>query len=302
MASQINSLSSITPSDLLKGRVCDLGNLSALRVSGDDADIFLQGQLSNDICEIKPTIAQLSSLNSPQGRVIAILRVLRDTEGFLLILPGWQIDAVQQHLVRYVLRSNVKLVTQENFKAMGSPSNNPAMTATTGLSRLDFPGNLTEWFGDRVTVHDLLSRPGGSPDDNYSVWKSARILAGIPEITPSTTAQFIAQMLNLDALGGISFLKGCYTGQEIIARTEHRGRIKRRTFIGHCEAQLSGQENLVNSAGAKRGELLEISTIKDKTVFLAVISIDSIEDTLFIGEQNGPAVTCIRPSYLDDET
>lgn len=217
-----------------------LAELGVLRFAGADAFAFLQGQLSNDLERITRQNTLLCALNTPQGRVVAILRLALRAEGLIAVLPATLVTPVIERLKKYVLRSKVTLIDES------------ARLAVAGLLDVSVPEDPNSDLsalpaaGHDISVHQL---PGPSvrrllvgPSSALAVaatkiataattsdrWRLACIESGEPQIYPQTSDLFVAQMLNLDLVDGLSFTKGCYTGQEIIARTQHRGRIKRR--------------------------------------------------------------------------
>jgi hypothetical protein len=209
--------------------------MGVLAFRGVEAARFLQGQLSADVENLAIGASSLAGLHNPQGRVIAILALLRTTpDEVLAVLPRQLCATVEQRLRKYILRAKVKIEDlTRSFTVLGSPS---------GASAADI---LRLPWGDRwllLVPADRLGEFAGklnSPED----WKRADIAAGLPMVYPATSETFVAQMLNLDLLGGIAFDKGCYTGQEVIARAHYRGRVKRRLQRWH------GTGNYVPRAG-----------------------------------------------------
>jgi len=221
-----------------------LAHLALIEARGADVAPFLQGQLSNDVLKVGASQAQLSSHNSPKGRMLAVLHVLRDGDGFLLELHRSLLDATLKRLRMYVLRSKVTLAEAADRALLGvAGADAAARLAGLGLAVPVLP--LAVAWSDGVAVmrrlgdaprfsvlapparlaqlhQQLAAAPAGEDD-----WKRLDIEAGIPTVYPETQDHFVAQMCNLDALGGISFDKGCYTGQEIIARVHYRGAVKR---------------------------------------------------------------------------
>lgn len=187
---------------------CLLDDLAVLDFQGVDARAFLQGQLSADITGMLPGQQGLAGLHTPQGRVIAVLRLqcLADDQ-VLAILPSALAEPVAARLRRYILRAKVVI--------------------TDHSDRLAVLGTLQGGQSGWLVVDRGQPLPAGEHIDP-AAWLVAQIRAGQPQIVPATSDRFVAQMLNLDLLGGISFTKGCYTGQEVIARAHYRGRVKRR--------------------------------------------------------------------------
>ncbi|MGQ0587855.1 MAG: CAF17-like 4Fe-4S cluster assembly/insertion protein YgfZ, partial [Gammaproteobacteria bacterium] len=220
-----------------------LPSLALIEVGGADAGAFLQGQLSNDIRALAPERAQLSSYNSPKGRMLAVLHVLARGDSYVLELQRSLLDATLKRLRMFVLRSKVT-VAEAPLAILGvAGSQAEAVLLGAGL-RAPAAALECAWAGEvcvtrrlgdapRFTVlvpaaqADGLARKLGADPAHATAWKLADIEAGVPTVHPETSDHFVAQMCNLDALGGISFDKGCYTGQEIIARVHYRGAVKR---------------------------------------------------------------------------
>ncbi len=179
--------------------------LSILRVHGRDAAGFLQGQLSNDVQALADGAQQLAGYHTPQGRVIALLRLARlGREELLVQLPAELSDAVAQRLRRFVLRAKVTIEVLDAAAAAAAASAAAAAAAALAAPAASIAG----WNATRS--------------------RGADIAAGLPQVYAATSEKFVAQMLNLDCIGAVSFDKGCYTGQEVIARAHYRGRVKRR--------------------------------------------------------------------------
>jgi folate-binding protein YgfZ len=193
--------------------------LGVLAMRGPDAAGFLQGQLSADIEKLSAGASTLAGLHNPQGRVIALLALVRSApEEFFAVLPRELAPAVAQRLRKYVLRAKVTLEDlSESVQVFGSAA--PA------------PGFIDLAWGTRrlllVPRERAVELTPGSGQTLES-WQQADIHEGLPQVYAATSEAFVAQMLNLDLLGAIDFDKGCYTGQEVIARAHYRGRVKRR--------------------------------------------------------------------------
>ena len=236
--------------------ISPLAHLGAIRAGGAEADVFLQNQLSNDVRQLGATQLQLSSYNSPKGRVLDLLALRREGEAILLETRRDTLGATLKRLRMFVLRSKVTLEDLgEHYAAFGLAGPGAAEL----LDRAGLPRPPQDWdciTADAVTV---VRRPGASP--RYSIhaapeslaglwqalgaharpvgsaaWRLLDILAGLPAIRPQTADHFVAQMLNLDRLGAISFSKGCYPGQEIVARMHYLGNLKRRMFRCRIDA------------------------------------------------------------------
>ncbi|MGE0580964.1 MAG: folate-binding protein YgfZ [Steroidobacteraceae bacterium] len=189
-------------SQLLYGH-CQLDDLGVLAVRGRDASVFLQGQLSQDMTRLAPGRASFAGCHTPQGRVLAVLRLLVADDGYHCILPTDLVEPLAAHLRKYILRAKVTLTDER------------------GTLRV-----IGEAQGEARTLR--VATPGDGGSIAHAAWRRQDIAAGLPQVYRATSEVFVAQMLNLDCVAGIAFDKGCYTGQEIIARAHYRGRVKRR--------------------------------------------------------------------------
>jgi folate-binding protein YgfZ len=239
-----------------------LGHYSFIEVSGADAETFLHGQLSSDVRGLPPHGCQLSSYNSPKGRVLASLLLWRHADGFLLQAPQATAPDLCKRLTLYVLRSKVRLsVVDERFVGIGiggpravevltaaglvvpkpfhidSNAQRPAGEAGPCVV-LALPGSRFQLLCAEVSGAILLwerLRARGAVAAASAAWQWLTIHSGIAEIVAQTQDRYVAQMLNYDLLGAVSFSQGCYPGQEIVARMQYRGGTKRRTLLFHAE-------------------------------------------------------------------
>jgi folate-binding protein YgfZ len=202
-----------------------LDDLAVTAARGPDAVGFLQGQLSRDLSLLEDGGAALAGLHNPQGRCLAVLRVLRiAADQLLLVHPAELAGMIRPLLGRYVLRARLKIEDVDAaWRVYGATGPDAAAAASTRLSmQVDATGSRQLIVAPRnepLPDGDLVTR---------ELWRLDDIAAGLPEVLTATSGMFVAQMLNLDLLGAISFDKGCYTGQEIIARAHYRGQVKRR--------------------------------------------------------------------------
>jgi folate-binding protein YgfZ len=194
----------------------DAEGYGVLAVRGPDSAKFLQGQLSADMEALAPRASTIAGFHNPQGRVVAVLAVARTSEEeFLAALPRGLVESVVQRLRKFVLRARVRI--------------EDVSTSVRVLRMLATDHEPSVSWGHRKLLlvpqdHRLYDDPG-SPAGS---WNLADVAEGLPLVYAQTSELFVAQMLNLDVLGAISFAKGCYTGQEVIARAHYRGRVKRR--------------------------------------------------------------------------
>jgi tRNA-modifying protein YgfZ len=258
--------------------------LAVLRVTGPDAAVFLQGQLTNDVRLLADGRTQLTALNTPQGRVVALLRLRQQSGEFYALLPRELADPVVALLRRYVLRAKVDVRVAGDLELSWHEVDSQG-------DHEPQPHELRFAFSPQRTVvasacDPGIASPGMGVDGRAESavrerWVAADIAAGLPQVELATSGQFVAQMLNLDRLDGISFAKGCYTGQEIVARTQHLGRIKRRMLryrlpAGPMPAPLAG----LHRDAQKVAEVLMAARAGDGIELLAVVQTEAREEPL----------------------
>jgi folate-binding protein YgfZ len=207
--------------------IFDLRHFALISVHGDDAEDFLQGQLTNDVGEVTATRAQLSAWCSPKGRVLTCFLVFRHDGRLLLQLPDTLLEQTLKRLRMYVLRAKAILESADDSLARFGLVGEDAASCLR-----DLLGDLPEHADDvrRFEHVTIIRLRGGRPRYEIVGAQLLDIEAGIANIGPDTSDSFVPQMINLDRIGGVSFTKGCYVGQEIVARTQHLGRIKRRMY------------------------------------------------------------------------
>lgn len=229
--------------------LCAVSDHGLLSVTGNDAERFLQGQATCDMKSVSETQTSLGAFCNPHGRVITTFRAMK-RGGYLLLMPAVLLPALKQRLQKYVLRSDVGLEeVSERWCLLGLYGDSPpfsvwggALPQTTGEAALcdgamivKVPAGKPRYLiiaeADKATELWRRCRAENFPECGTAFWRHQEILNGLPVLTPETSEEFVPQMLNLDLLGAIGFKKGCYTGQEIVARTHYLGRVKRRLFL-----------------------------------------------------------------------
>jgi folate-binding protein YgfZ len=210
--------------DLSRGREAS----GVLAFRGVDVAKFLQGQLSADVEKLAPGASTLAGLHNPQGRVIALLVLLRTREDEVLaVLPRDLLPRVSGILRKFVFRARVRIEPEDAWHVLGAPVAHEQFPSPAWANRFLWlvPGSR---LAAAATDEAKLADPAA-----LALWERTDIEAGLPQVYPATSESFVAQMLNLDLLGAIAFDKGCYTGQEVIARAHYRGRVKRRMQRWH---------------------------------------------------------------------
>ena len=259
--------------------LCDLSHLGLLEISGTDAVTFLQGQVTNDVKLLDGHTSHYAGYCNPKGRMLALFFAFGHLDHLHLQLPKALVETILKRLRMYVLRSKVTIEDVSErihrfgiagagseaalLKLFGQVPQQPhaLMTLENGvIVRLPGPTPRFQIYSDAAHVNALWDalavshRPAGK-----AAWDWLEIQAGIPDVYPETQEAFVPQMLNLDALNGINFKKGCYTGQEIVARTHYLGKVKRRTQIAHvagAQPPMAGEDILVAGGTEVAGNIV----------------------------------------------
>lgn len=226
-------------------------------IIGPDAEKFLQGQVSCDISTLTTREASYGTVNTPKGRMYGFFLVIRVEDGFLLRLHESTVDQFVAQLSKYKVFFKCELKVEDQWKAIGSLSNEkemvPYQVDTTDI------GRITRLPGD-IACYEIWTAQEDQDCDatELSKWQCIQNLNGIPELYGTTQEQFILQYLNLQHLKAVSFNKGCYTGQEIIARMKFLGKLKKKTFLLRSNTQQTATpgETIFDSNGKKCGELV----------------------------------------------
>lgn len=265
--------------------LCSLSTYALCAAIGPDAETFLHGQLSSDVKALAATRSQLAAYNTPKGRMLATLLLWRIPDGFLLQLPASIAGALIKRLSMFVLRAKLKItdVSAQYVKlGVGGPQGAqvlvdcgiplperdcdvlPASATANGGTRqvLRLPGHRYELVYSDVAAaqRDWTALAAKATVAADAPWRWLGVRSGIAEIEADTQDKYVPQMLNLELVGGVSFTKGCYPGQEIVARTQYRGEIKRRTFLAHVDAAAApalGQD--IAAAGQTVGSVAAVA-------------------------------------------
>lgn len=299
--------------------VAALTHLGLLRCSGDDARDFLHGQLSNDILQLDCEHSEYAAYCSPKGRMLANFLLWRRENAFCLELARSLLPAIHERLARYVLRAKVKLIdASESCVILGLAGSAAAAALQSLFPRL--PRQAHELVQHPVNGA-LIALPGGRFQIVAEVepalrlwrqlsaaltpagarcWEWLEIRNGIPLVTPATQEQFLPQMANMELIGAVNFQKGCYPGQEVVARTQYLGQIKRRMVLAHMADEGSPQagDELFSSAleGQASGMVVNAQAAPDGGHdLLAVLQTAGIsEATVHLKSADGPLLA-IQP-------
>jgi folate-binding protein YgfZ len=230
--------------------VADLSHNALIAVTGDDATAFLHAQFTNDVEALHAGEAQWNGWCTAKGRLLATFLLLRRADGYLLMLPAEIAAPIAKRLAMFVLRSKVKIQdVSELYARIGIAGPNAASLVAGHWGTRPAPMHSAAQDGaiavaldaDRFVAfvpsaaapafRDLFA--GQWRRAGADAWERTSILAGVPTIVAATQEAFVPQMANFELIGGVSFKKGCYPGQEIVARTQYRGGLKRRMALAH---------------------------------------------------------------------
>lgn len=249
-----------------------LDDFAALRVSGEDRVEFLQGQLSQDMDEVTPSQAGPAAWCNRQGRVLCLMVAVDWQDAIFLILPAGMAETCAEGLKRYILRAKVRIERWD--QAPGIEGGTPSAPGVFGCAGIEELGAAT-WACKAGEAYCAVRLPGtrdralllaepptnieDAPGAGWTLeeWRLADIEAELPWIGEEASGKFLAHSLNLDLSGAVSFTKGCYVGQEIIARMQHRGRPKRRMR----RLRLPPEADIRSGARAEHPELGAVTVI-----------------------------------------
>jgi len=295
--------------------LCDLSQFGLLRFSGEDAAIFLQGQLSNDVNSLNGSQSQLSSYCTPKGRILASFRVFQQDNDFYLFIPADTLAATQKRLQMYIMMSKVSIDNLSDDLVIIGLSGD---AATNALQRLSLtPPETKNGYAHQNDTH-ILNVDGDCPRyiligtneklqtvwntlktefpmKGYNSWNYSDIQAAIPNIVAANVDAFVPQMVNLHAIDGVSFSKGCYPGQEIVARMHFLGKLKRRMYRASLQAEQAPKPSdslfsATSGSGQGAGQVVTSAALGNDTYeILAVIQIKlESEGSLHLHDSNGP--------------
>lgn len=236
--------------------ICNADGLGLILVNGADAREFLQNQLSNDIDFIDESRYQLSSYSTPKGRLVGIFRVIRVTNGYILVTSRAMVLPLLERLYRYIVQAQVTLADASDYFArimlqteQGEILAHPLLPAAPGAVlqndsvislQLEPIGEQRRFLLLCLSANEAIELWNGFSAQlqiaGFRALRLSEINAGIPAIYPQTSEAFVLQMANLGVLDGVSFTKGCYPGQEIVARMQYLGKLKRRMFLASFES------------------------------------------------------------------
>ena len=263
--------------------ILQLSNRALLKLSGSDTQTFLQGQLSNDIDGLEEGEVQLNAYCQHQGKIIALIWVMKRDDDFYLSFPNDLAEIITKRLTMFKMMSAVEITDVSN-----------------DLIQL---GVIDEGFDNAFKLNDqqsvaLVENVDGVELDNESEWALACIANSVAEVELKTSEKFVPQLLNLDIDEvGVNFTKGCYPGQEVVARLHYLGKSKRRMRQFECESEVNvGDELLVAGSKSAKASGIVVRRVQlgDKSSFLATVEVAFEDAAITLNNADGIQLTRIK--------
>ena len=298
--------------------ICDLSHHGLISAYGDDAMNFLQGQLTNDLREVSDQHSQLSAYCTPKGRMLANFRIFKREHTYYLRLPRELLENTLKRLSMFILMSKVTMKDSSDslvhFGVSGPNAEDTLQQALgacpTQVDEVTFAGGCTlirvagphprfEIYGELETMKSLWDKLDvDAAPIGVGPWEMLDILAGTPTVYAATSEAFVPQMTNMQVINGVNFKKGCYTGQEVVARMQYLGKLKRRMYqvsIDSNEPVLPGEALFAAGSSSGQGTGTIVSAQPDPDggyLALAVINIsDADAGQLQLRDAEGPNVS-----------
>ena len=302
-------------SDPLSGAVA-LSHWGVIRALGDDAASFLQGQLTQDVLKLDPSRATLAGYCSPKGRLLASFIVCKPAaDEFLLVCHASVLAVTLKRLSMFVMRARCKLTdasAESPLWGVVGDAAIPLLGASAVWGRHEINGasciRLPEVDGlPRAVViaaaaADAADALPSLPGIDLTDWRRLEVRSGIATIEAATADQFVPQMINFEQVGGVNFQKGCYPGQEVVARSQYRGTIKRRTYIFDADVALAPGQEVFHSSDASQpaGRVVNAAGDADGRGFSALVEVKMAmleSGSLHVGPADGPLLRQVPLPY-----
>jgi folate-binding protein YgfZ len=293
--------------------VAPLPHLGVIRAQGEDVASFLQGQLTQDFALLGAGEARLAAFCTAKGRMLAsFIGLRRGADEILLVCSRDVLPATLKRLSMFVLRAKVKLsdasadcalygVAGGALQALGSPARSPwSLTVAAG-------GHLVHLYPAEGQPRALWIGPAAAaapagPAMDTALWQWSEVRSGIATVTAPVVEAFVPQMLNYESVGGVNFKKGCYPGQEVVARSQFRGTLKRRAFIVHADGDLAAGQEVFQAADAEQpAGIVAQAAASPEGGWDAIASLQlaaTEAGDLHAGSATGPALRLLPLPYL----
>ena len=294
--------------------LCLLAHEAVLDVSGPDSERFLQGQLTCDVKQLGANQSTLGARCNPKGRMQSSFRLLRNqADGYWLSLDRGLVAAQMADLGKYAafFKTTLQDISSHWLRlalwgeevsdalatcALQWPQHTHAVSRQPGALVVRLGDNSAEiWLEADQAMPQVEALLRHARPAHLNQWQLAQIRAGVGQVSSATFEHFIPQMLNLQALGGVSFRKGCYTGQEIVARMQYLGKLKRRMYrllLAGNQCPPAGADIVLRDSGRSVGEVVVAARSAKMVEILAVVQTDAAQsDTLSLADSDGPLLS-----------
>lgn len=296
---------------------CTLSHEGVLAVRGADAGKFLQGQLTCNINYLSDTRASLGARCTQKGRMQSSFRILLEGDGVVMAMASELLEPQLADLKKYAVFSKSKLTDESaawgrfglahgdaalTSLGLALPAETDSVVRNESLIAIRVSPNRAELWVPAAQAQSVQSQLSATlPEAGLNQWLLGQIRAGIGQVMPSTRELFIPQMLNLQAVGGVSFKKGCYTGQEIVARMQYLGKLKRRLYrlrLDAAELPEPATQLFAPSHNSSIGEVVLAANAEGNIELLAVLQAEAAEaGDLRLGALEGPALHVLDLPY-----
>jgi tRNA-modifying protein YgfZ len=304
-------MSTSVASSAIRSGALRLSDWAALRARGADAATFLQSQLTQDVLGLQRDQVRLSGYCSPKGRLLASMWIWRMEDDAVGMLCSADLAApLLKRLSMYVLRAKCKiddlsaqlvvwgLAGAAAMQWLGDPPAPGRIALRDGAGVLGLPVAEGEARCLLVQPIDAAAPPLAPLDEQQ--WQWLEVASGVPRITTATVEQFVPQMINLERVGGVDFQKGCYPGQEVVARSQYRGTLKRRMHLFATDGVAQPGQELFHSADASQPAGMVVNAARDAncTHLLAEVKLSALDaGSLHLGSADGPMLQRLELPY-----
>jgi hypothetical protein len=306
--------------------IVNLTGTGLIKIEGADAQNFLHNQFTNDLRQVNEQSSQLSSYCSPKGRILALFRIFKHGDAYYMALPRTVVEPTLKRLRMFVLMSKVTLTdlsSETGHLGFSGPESAAQLKRVTGeipddmdgvshhdqVTIIHIPGPQPrfELFGPKeqlAMLQQALATHASTADANS--WELLDIHAAIPTIHPQNVEAFVPQMVNLQAIKALNFKKGCYPGQEIVARMQYLGKLKRRMYLAHVDSATPPQPgDTLFGPETPQGEAHQAGTVVTAQLnpnggcdLLAVLEIEAAENApIHLASATGPTLALLDLPY-----
>lgn len=296
---------------------CELSDFAVLDFHGEDAQGFLQGQLSSDVREVSELHAQYSSYSTAKGRMLASFLLWQRDAHYRLLVSADLAEAMKKRLGMFILRAKVRHAIDADTVLLGVQGDAGALAGVLGVVVPQDTGTVVQaaagsvlalagarWLlalsADAAPAVRTALGQAGLTQTTSTAWRAVDIAHGLPWITAATQEMFVPQMTNMELIGAVNFKKGCYPGQEIVARTQYLGKIKRRMFrVRVADPAATPGADLFSPISGEQviGNLVNVVPVDGGVEALAVCQLPALEAGAHLGGLSGPQLEVLALPY-----